>query len=1525
MNASDLLFELARQQIHIVVEGCNLKVTPIQDKTIPPDLLQKLKDNKQELIAQLKANAYCEPPPITPASREGNIPLSFAQQRLWFINQFEEGYDTNYNLPWALRLAGNLDIPALQRTFLTIIDRHESLRTTFQAIEGKGIQVIANQITVYIPVINIRENEVDTYIQNNASHVFDLTTGPLITLRLLKLAAEEYILLINMHHIISDGWSCGVFVKEMTTLYRSYVKGETSPLPQLPIQYIDFSIWQRDWLKGEVLEQHAKYWKKQLRGAPTLLELPTDYPRPKKQMYQGSTEKFKITKDLSDQLLALARKEKVTLTMLIMAAFQLLLSRYSGQMDISVGTPIANRKKLELADLIGFFVNTLVIRTLVDHQLSFKGLLKQVKATMLAAFRHQDFPFEKVIEDINPKRSLSHSPLFQVTLALGNIGSEPLTLDNINILPIESDIKTTQFDLSLFLSETDSGVSGGIIYDTSLFNINTIKRFIQHYLFLLEGIVENPELKLFNLPILSLSEKQQYLYDWNNTKVDHPQDKCIHELFEEQVTRTTRNIAIVYNCSSLSYQELNKKSNQLAHFLIAQGIQYDDLVGICIDRSIEMVIGLLGILKSGAAYLPIDPQHPKDRISYLIEDSSIHLLLTQSNIIENLPISKNVNYFCLDKKQSYIDSYGQVDPKVFIKPHNLAYAIFTSGSTGKPKGTLIEHLSFVNHMLWMRYNFQIGTHDKILAKTPLSFDASGWEWTLPLLTGGQLILAKPDGHTEPDYLLNLVDKNQITVLQVVPTLLNLLLSSPNLLKIKSLKYLFCGGESLPLALLNKLKEHRLDSILCNLYGPTEVTIDSTYWIPPKKDLPNTVSIGRPIDNIKTYILDSHLNPVPLGVIGELFISGKGLARGYLNRISMTAERFIPNPYSLIANERMYKTGDLSRYLPNGNIEFINRIDDQVKIRGLRIELGEIQSQLILSSIVQDSTVSIIEDALGNRSISAYIVPKFNSKLLYHLTKNEQNLLFSNIKKRNNYLAALQDYLHKKLPIYMIPATYVILEKLPLLPNGKIDRKSLPKPEHNNFIKSKYTPPNTDKEKSLVDIWAYFLKLPPSEIGIHDNFFNLGGNSLLIIAIIDKIRKKLNIKFNIKDFYNEGSIKNLIEYSYRKENKDKTVDLSEAELDNDILPCNNTSNHSHPKSILLTGCTGFIGKFLLTELLNKTKATIYCLMRADTEEKGFKLLKNKLTKWKLWNNQYKDRIVVIKGDLALPFLGINNKTYNSISQKIDMIFHNATYMNHLDTYETMKNVNVTGLKNIIKFACINRQKIIQYISTTGVFTKSEYNSKHIDEDSSINSQMHYKSNGYNATKWVAEKIIMNAQKRGIPGNIYRLSLVTGDTILGRCDKNQWFTRLLKIYTTLGCGFDDGDTKWLSITPVDYAVQSIVGLALNKPNNNIFHITNPELTSLKEIVNHYNSAVEKPLKILNYCDFMKQFKEFIEKDNSLPFVPFIHSNLNDFEENPFIITKPLIINSEKTFGYLSKINIKHPPINSILIKKYFGNLT
>ncbi|HEX6289614.1 MAG TPA: amino acid adenylation domain-containing protein [Herpetosiphonaceae bacterium] len=1110
--------------------------TSDQAPTTQPDLSPE----RRALLERWKRGARARPAAttITRRSTAEPAPLSFAQQRLWFLDQFEQ--DTAlYNLPEIYRVSGTLSLDALRHGLDAVVARHETLRTTFANVGGEPTLTISPPRPVFLKIVDVREHDplereavaLQMAIEES-QRPFDLTLGPMVRAMLVQLDEQEYILLLNMHHIASDGWSHNIFVRELAAFYEAYVTQQPASLPELSIQYADFAAWQRQWLQGEVLDRMLAYWRRQLGGAPfgsgtpvPTLDLPADRPRPAMQTHNGAVEWVRLPRDLTEKLKQLSQQEGATLFMTLLAAWQTLLARYTGQHDVTVGTFIANRNQAAIEGLIGFFVNTLALRTRLHGNPSFREVVQRARTTALEAYAHQDLPFEQLLDDLNVTRDTSRSPLFQTMLVLQTATTNFLELPGISLRLMEVDSGTSRFDLTLVLRETEAGLTGAAEFNIDLFDPATIARLMGHYQVLLEACVDNPDQPIATLPLLTALEQRQLFEVWNATQAPYPQT-TLHRLVEEQTARTPDAVAVVFEEQAATFSELDRRANRLANTLRALGVggcpQGETRVALCVDRSVDLVVGLLGVLKAGGAYVPLDADYPLERLHFMIEDARVPVMVTQSHLQAALQLDQirhPMRVLCLDTDAAMIAAADDAPPSGAVSAENLAYIIYTSGSTGKPKGVQLTHGMVVNFLASMQRQPGLTADDTLLAITSLSFDIAGLELFLPLMIGARVVIVSRAVAADGEQLRDAIVASGATVMQATPSTWRLLLGAGDSVG-RPLKAL-CGGEALSRDLARQLLERH--ESLWNMYGPTETTIwSAVHQI--ERGMP--VVIGHPIANTQIYMLDANLQPLPIGVPGELHIGGAGVARGYLNRPDLTAERFIPNPFSQTGypqgGARLYKTGDLARFRMDGTIEFLGRIDYQVKVRGYRIELGDIEAALLQHDAVREAVVVAREDA-GHTRLVAYVVESKEQQ-------NQADSASSRFRVPSGHgtprlgSSELRAFLKDKLPEYMIPAVFMVLDALPLTPNGKVDRKALPaldgfRPD----LKAAYVAPRTPDEEKLAAIWSELLGV--KQVGVQDNFFELGGDSLQVIRVVAKA-SQAGIKITTKQVFQHQTIAEL---------------------------------------------------------------------------------------------------------------------------------------------------------------------------------------------------------------------------------------------------------------------------------------------------------------------------------------------------------------------------------------------------------------
>ena len=1058
--------------------------------------MQRAQTKDEWLRERLKGlGKNLSPNPIVRQSSNTSQPLSFAQQRLWFLDQWEPG-NTAYLLPYAWRLQGLLNREALIASLTHLVARHETLRTCFELQEGQPIQIIAPPAPVPVPLVDLsgqpteaRLAACDRYIQEEASRPFDLQAGHLLRAQLLALGPEEHVFLLTLHHIITDGWSMGILWKELSVLYAAAVRGETATLAPLPVQYADFAVWQRQWLQGERLDKQVQYWEQQLACLPPTLELPTEGPRPVRQTYRGASQAFSLDPGAVDRLTALGQAEGATLFMTLLAAFKVLVARYTGQTDIAVGSPIANRTQTEIEGLIGFFVNTLVLRTQITDHLSFRHLLRQVRETCLEAYAHQDVPFEKLVEVLQPERDPSRHPLIQTMFQVRHAeATNGLSLFNLEVTPVHAKQLKVKFDIEAHVVQYGQALKGQVVFNADLFTPATMAQFTRHYQYVLEELTKHPDKPVSHFSFLTAGEYQQVVKDWNATKKTNAEDVGLLELFQEQVLSRPDSIAVVSGDMQLCYRDLDSRANRLGHFLQSVGVGREIKVGLCLERTHNALIGLLGILKAGGAYVPLDTRYPHDRLNFMMIDSSMDILLTEAVLAKDLPDFKG-QLLCLE--DVWADPWEPQDDISFeTEPSagDLAYLIYTSGSSGLPKGVEITHGALANFLLSMAESLRLETSDRVLAVTTLSFDISALELFLPLTIGASVVIASHEITSDGIQLATYLSKVDATVMQATPSSWCMLFESGWTGK-ANLKIL-SGGEVLSGMLADSLLDSNQE--LWNLYGPTETTIWSTVYRIQGNDV--VIPIGRPIMNTEVYILNNSFQPVPVGVKGELFIGGAGVARGYLDRADLTSQRFICDPFSERVGARLYRTGDLARYRYDGMIEVFGRLDQQVKLRGHRIELGEIEVVLgqlpkVKEAAVVLSDTAALNDIMGARLV-AYVVPHDDASVSAEELRTE---------------------MRQKFPDYMVPSFFVFIDAMPRTANEKIDRRALP-PVTDIETDTETTDDEamqTPIEQALIKIWTEVLGL--TRVGIHDNFFDIGGHSLLAVRLFARIKDELGVR------------------------------------------------------------------------------------------------------------------------------------------------------------------------------------------------------------------------------------------------------------------------------------------------------------------------------------------------------------------------------------------------------------------------------
>jgi amino acid adenylation domain-containing protein len=1086
-------------------------------------------------------------PPITAAPRNSELPLSFAQQRLWFLNQLEPD-SPFYNLFSAVLLKGELDLTALAESFGELVRRHEALRTIFADVDGRPVQVITPAARPPLEVRDLcglaegeREAEASRLAAEEVRRPFDLSRGPLVRVNLLRLGEREHVLLLCIHHIVSDGWSSRVLISELVTLYDSFASGRPSPLPELGIQYADFARWQREWLQGDVLQTQIDYWRRQLSGAPAVLELPTDRPRPAVQSFRGARQSLALTKELADALQAMSRREGVTLFMTLLAAFKVLLGRYTGQTDIVVGTPIAGRNQVEIEELIGFFVNTLVLRTDLSGGPSFREVMARVREASLGAAAHQDLPFEKLVEESQPERDLSRSPLFQVMFALQNVPKDEFELSNLTLSAVEADSGAAKFDLTLFVHPSDDGLLSILEFNTDLFDAETARRMLAHFEVLLRAAVADPARPVNALPLMTEQERRQLSIGWNETAAEYPRDSTFQQLFEAQAARTPDAVAVCDGRGRLTYSELNARANGLAHLLAARGVGPESVVAILERRGVSLLTAVLAVFKTGGAYLPLDPRHPAARQAQVLKQSMASMVLAGEGLEEAasqgaarvdaahaLPVHGLGGAVMQSGDTRNLSTRGG--------PRSLAYVIYTSGSTGVPKGAMVEQRGMINHLFIKVRDLGLVASDVVAQTASQCFDISVWQLLSPLLVGARVRIFDDEVAIDPDALLSALERECVTVAETVPSMLRAMLEGIEASTgtgaqargetLSALRWMVVTGDALGPELCRDWKRLAGDRIrLLNAYGPTECSDDVTHYEVRQSPAEHVVRmpIGRALANTRLYILDGEMGLAPLGVSGELYVGGDGVGRGYLNDARRTCVSFVPDPFGAEPGARLYRTGDLCRFLAGGEIEFLGRIDDQVKVRGFRIELGEIESALSQHPEVAAAAVAVHDaGGAGDKRLVAYVVAAQREGA--DSASDSASDSAGDVRESGG-LSDLREHLRRQLPEYMVPQAFVLLDSLPLTPNGKLDRRALlASGDARQVWEKSYEAPRGETEEAVAAVWSEVLGL--ERVGAGDNFFSVGGHSLLATQVVSRVRQRFQIELPLRALFESPTVAEL---------------------------------------------------------------------------------------------------------------------------------------------------------------------------------------------------------------------------------------------------------------------------------------------------------------------------------------------------------------------------------------------------------------
>jgi len=1448
--------------------------------------------------------------------------LSPIQQGMLFHGLYEPESQV-YVDQTSVRLKGPLDCHAFQKAWEYIVDRHAVLRTSFHWEVKKPVQVVHQHVVLPWQMHDWRDRppaeqstQLAQFLSRDRQQGFEFTQVPLLRVAVIRLADETHQIIISKHHILLDGWSRMLVFKEIFEAYNALRQGHEPYLPS-PTPYRNYITW----LGQQDMDQAEEFWRGKLQGFNTLtrlaIETPNDSSTTQSEASSSSHQTCSLCLDevTTTALQSLARQHQLTLSTLVFGAWGALLSRYSGESDVVFGVTSSGRpaELPQVESIVGPFLNTLPLRMRLQPDDSPLSWLRQLQTQQIAMRQYEYAPLVKIQGWSEIPQS---TPLFETIVVFENYPVDRSLSAGEALSVVDSQtVNQTHYPLTL-IATAGAQLNLEVGYDSGRFNSSAIDRLLQQMQTWLSALCIDPHQPLHALSALPQAEQQLLLTKWNGPPAEYPLDLYIPQLFEQQVTQTPEAIALIWGDSHLTYRQLDNQANQLAHHLQRLGIGPESRVGLCLDRSSKLLVALLAVLKAGGAYVPFDATYPAQRLAFVLADAQCTLLITQTSLLSTLS-RLDVPTVCLDGvDNSTIQTQPTTPPPPDFHPEQLAYLIYTSGSTGQPKGVQIPHRAMVNFLGAMQQHLQMTPQDRLLAVTSLSFDISVLELLLPLIIGGQVELLSREHSTDGDALMQRLDQGKATVMMGTPAAWQLLLAagwqgSPNLT-------MLCGGEALSPTLAAALQSR--GRVLWNLYGPTEATICSTAQAITN---PQTVTIGRAIANTQVYVLDAQQTLTPIGVPGELYIGGVGVARGYLHRPGLTAEKFVPDPFSSQPGARLYRTGDLVRYTPSGQIDWLARLDHQVKIRGFRIEIGEIEATLQQHPHVRQTVVIAREALTGGQRLIAYVVP------------TEENSVSTQ---------EIHQFLKTQLPAFMLPSAIVILDALPLTPNLKVDRRALPHPGDGRHVDTPYAAPNTFTERQLAELWAALLDV--QQIGLNDNFFELGGHSILSIQLLSQIKSNFEVDLSVRHVFETGTLRDQAQLIDRVKTQGaaalatltQAVDLrAEAVLDETIratTPWMDTAIAA-PSCLLLTGATGFLGAFLLNELLQQTQATIFCLVRAANLTQARNKLQQNLASYNLWQDRFDQRIFPILGDLGKPNLGLSPSQFETLAGQLDGIYHNGALVNFVYSYAALKAVNVLGTQAILRLASEGKVKPVHFISTLSVFSSGDRATKTVIREQDVPECCDKLQSGYSQSKWVAERLMAIASERGIPICIYRPGRVTGTGDAGICNTDDFMARMIKGCIQLGCAPEPEDNAFVDMTPVDYVSRSIVYLSQQRDSiGKAFHLVNPNPMRSQQLLSWMVNESGYPLVALPYEQWHTQLTQTVRSSEHVlfPLLPYFMpaqsttalATLTDEESG--IRASPAVadasISCQSTLEALQTTSISCPALNSSLLKTYFS---